>query len=487
MKVNNMSYIKRCWQYVGTWSLISRLAMFFSLFALLIWTLAMGTAWRFDNQHIRIFYDSHMQLLAKSLAELDFEKMHGEIDEIDEILPDKRKKKFESVNEKFSFAVFTQEGQLILSDDDDGKYLPFFQERGYRILDRDSDDVRKNFGRNRPYNDDDDDELDGDKWRLYGLPVQKGRYMVVVGQNLEHREDVVLKILWRHMIPWLVILPIFILGLIWILRQELKPLRSLTQNLRTRDAHDVHPVEIPVLTTETRPLVQALNVLLERIQSLLQQERAFVSNAAHELRTPLAGLHVQAEVLEMCMDDAAARENAVKKILEGTTRCSRLVEQLLLLSSLEAKTVARNQETIPWHILVQDAQDTVQWAADAKQVTLQAHMQGEPKLKEGYGELWGIALRNLLDNAVRYSVLEGKVQLSLQAEKLVVENYAPHVPQEALAQLGQRFYRLPGQKEKGSGLGLAIVGHIAALHRARVLVENSVLDGQHSVRVTVLF
>ncbi len=449
----------------------------------------MGTAWRFDNQHIRIFYDSHMQFLAKSLAELDFEKIHGEIDEIGEILPDKRKKKLDSVNETFSFAVFTQQGQRILSDDDDGKYLPFFQGRGHRTFDKNSHDVRKNFGLtgNRDDDYDDDHELDGDKWRLYGLPVQKGRYMVIVGQNQEYRDSVVLKILWRHMIPWLIILPVFIFGLVWIVRQELKPLRSLTQNLRARDAHDIHPVEIPVLSTETRPLVQALNALLERIQSLLQQERAFVANAAHELRTPLAGLRVQAEVLEMCMDDAPARENALQKILEGCTRCTHLVEQLLLLSSLEAKSVASSQEPIPWPILMQDAQATVLFAAETKNMTLQWQKLAEPQLCKGHGELWGIVLRNLMDNAVRYGVNGGKVQVMLHAEKLVVENTAVPIPQEALRQLGQRFFRLPGQAQKGSGLGLAIVGHIANLHGARVRVENNVLEGQESVRVSILF
>ncbi len=485
-----MGYVRRFWRHVGTWSLISRLAMFFTLFALLTWGIAMGTAWRFDHQHIRVFYDSHMQLLAKSLSELDFEKMHGEIDEIEEILPSKHKKKMNAVNEAFSFAVFTRHGERILSDDDDGKYLPFFYDRGYKVLNnnerREKDDVDRRY----LYKDDidDDDELDGDRWRLYGLPVQEGNYMVVVGQNLEHRDDVVVEILWRHAMPWLVLLPLFLLGLMIILRRELKPLRMLTQNLYRRDAHDIHPIEIPVLTTETRPLVYALNILLERIQSLLQQERAFVSNAAHELRTPLAGLRVQAEVLEMCMDDPKVRENALQNILQGSIRCSRLVEQLLLLSSLEAKNDQNEpRETIPWEILLQDAMDTVASSANLKRISLQQVQQEQPRLKQGHAELWGIALRNLMDNAVRYTPEEGQVLVCLQTKSVSVENTSPHVPPEALQQLGKRFYRPPGQKQTGSGLGIAIVSHIASLHGAKVLVENSMLAGRESVKVSVVF
>ncbi len=491
-----MGYIRRFWRHVGTWSLISRLSMFFTLFALLTWGIAMGTAWRFDHQHIRVFYDSHMQLLAKSLSELDFEKMHGEIDEIEEILPSRHKKKMNAVNETFSFAVFTRHGERILSDDDDGKYLPFFYDRGYRVLDKDdrrNDDDDGNRYDGRSHKDDIDgrdydDELDGDRWRLYGLPVQKGRYMVVVGQNLEHRDNIVVKILWRHALPWVILLPLFILGLMIILRRELKPLRMLTQNLRSRDAHDIHPIEIPVLTTETRPLVHALNILLERIQSLLQQERAFVSNAAHELRTPLAGLRVQAEVLEMCMDDPKVRENALQNILQGSIRCSRLVEQLLLLSSLEAKNnQSEPREVIPWEILLQDAMDTVASSANLKRISLQQVQQEQPRLKQGHAELWGIALRNLMDNAVRYTPEDGQVTVSLKAHAVSVENTSPHVPPEALQQLGKRFYRPPGQKQTGSGLGIAIVSHIASLHGAKVLVENSMLAGRESVKVSVVF
>ncbi len=488
-----MGYIRKFWRHVGTWSLISRLAMFFTLFALFTWGLAMGTAWRFDYQHMRIFYDSHMQLLAKSLAELDLEKVHGEIDEITEILPVKHKKKLNAVNETFSFAIFTRQGQRILSDDDDGKYLPFFYERGYKTLDKEAyeDGDWRHDDRSRQYDIygwDYVDELDGDKWRLYGLPVQKGKYIVIVGQNLEHREDMVLKMLWRHAVPWLVILPLFLLGLVGILRKELKPLRTLAQQLRSRDAHDIHAIEIPVLTTETRPLVQALNMLLERIQLLLQQERAFVSNAAHELRTPLAGLRVQAEVLEMCMDDAKARENALQHILQGSIRCTRLVEQLLLLSSLEAKNSHNApRDVIPWDILVQDALDTVTSSAHLKGISLQQSLQQAPRLSQGHAELWGIVLRNLLDNAVRYTPEKGHVVVSLHASMLCVENTSPHVPAEVLSQLGKRFYRPPGQKQTGSGLGIAIVSHIASLHGARVLVENSMLNHEESVKVSLIF
>ncbi len=468
-----MSWLTERMRRVKSWSLTSRLVLFFSLFAVITWSIGLGTAWRFDNANIHFFYDSHMRNLAKSLSDIDFDRVHGEVDHIEEILPKKKKKRDETLDETFSFAIFSKDGTRILSDDD-GEDLPFMTRRGYRTVKLDDDD--------------------DDKWRIFVFPTRKQEYYIVVGQEMEHRRQVVLRILVRHMWPWLVLLPIIIMGLAWILRRELKPLRQLANNLQQRHAQDTSPLDTAQLTPETKPVVLALNALFERIASLLQQERAFVSNAAHELRTPLAGLRVQAEVMEMCMDDAEARENSLQKILEGTTRCTHLVEQLLLLSSLEAKS-AQNKDTnlvgaIPWEILVHDAMDTVSNAAACKEITISLDLQQEPACQEGYGELWGIALRNLLDNAVRYTPHGGKVLVVMAKNSIYVENSAPHIAQEALQQLGQRFYRPPGQKERGSGLGLAIVGHIATLHAATLQVENvnmqEVAQG-HGVRISILF
>ncbi len=466
-----MKWYKKCIQKISTWSLVKRLILFFSLFAMLVWGIAMVTSWRFDGQHIRFFYDSHMQLFAKSLAELNLDKMHGEVDRIEEILPQKRKKRLDAVNDGFSFAVFSHDGYRILSDDDDGKDFPFLTQRGFSTI-----------------------EVDDDKWRMYVYPTRDRRYFILVGQEKEFQQDIVFKVLLRHVWPWLALLPVFIIGLAWILHKELKPLRILTQGLKNREADDTSPILMPTVTVETRPLLQALNALFERIANLLQKERAFVSNAAHELRTPLAGLRVQAEVMEMCMDDADARQNSLQKILEGTQRCTHLVEQLLLLSSIEAKTAqakdAAIMGAIPWEILVQDAMDTVASAASYKQIQVQCTLHALPLCKEGYGELWGIALRNLLDNAVRYTPTGGMVHVVLQEKSLYVENTAPHIEPENLEHLGQRFYRPPGQKERGSGLGLAIVGHIAGLHGAKVRVENVLMHGaepEHGVRVSLIF
>ncbi len=443
---------------------MARLMLYFSLFALFSWSIVIAISWNYDSRHTRVLFDTHMELFAKSLAELDLEHLHGEVDEIEELLPHKRKKKRLKIENFFSFTVFSASGQRMLSDDEDGKHLPFAQKIGFSGA-----------------------EIDDDDWRLFTYITKDNAYVIVVGQEMEFRQEFIFKVLWRHLLPWMIMLPLFLCVLCWFLHKELRPLRELAQCIQGREASDIKPLMVHNLSTETRPVVIALNNLFERITALLHNERAFVSNAAHELRTPLAGLRVQAEVLEMCIDDAKSRENALQKILEGCTRCTHLVEQLLLLSSLEAKAVTRSQESIPWRILVQDAQDTVQWAAEAKQVRVQAHMQADPILKEGHGELWAIVLRNLLDNAVRYSACEGKVQVLLQTRELVVENIAPHIPQEALSQLGQRFYRPPGQKERGSGLGLAMVRHIAGLHGARLSIENSMLDGQESVKVSIVF
>ncbi len=169
------------------------------------------------------------------------------------------------------------------------------------------------------------------------------------------------------------------------------------------------------------------------------------------------------------------------------------MEQLLLLSRLEVsgnpQYAQDRQEIIPWAALVACALEDVHDKACAKNIHIEYTPAQESALPQvqGFADLWAIALRNVLDNAVRYTPPEGKVRISWQKQSLHIENTVPHLNAAILAQLGQRFFRPPGQQEQGSGLGLAIVGHIATLHKAQVFIENSSLEGQQSLQIRIIF
>ncbi len=429
-------------------------------------------AWQWDAKQARHLFDAQMILFAKTLAEMDLSHLPKELDDLEdleEILPQKQQKKtFKQARERLSFVVFNTEGRRILSGDDNDDDFPFLTEKGF---------TKK--------------IIDDDEWRLFMCPSHDGKNIIVVGQEREYRQEVVLRILLRHLSPWLILLPLFLIGLSIILYREFKPLRRLSTQLRQREAHDTTLLDESTLTPETRPLIQSLNALFTRISLLLQRERAFVSNAAHELRTPLAGLRVQAEVMELCHNDAKGRDNALQKILLGTARCTHLVEQLLLLSHIEAtgpeQQAAKKSEKIDWPMLVTQAFEEVQENALSKSICMEL-LQTNQKLQQyGFAELWSIAVRNILDNALRYTPSGGRIVLSLDTKSLTLQNTAPHLHSDILAQLGQRFYRPAGQKEQGSGLGLAIVRHIATLHGAQVLMENAWLDGEQAIEIRIIF
>ncbi|MGL6045748.1 MAG: ATP-binding protein, partial [Vogesella sp.] len=227
------------------------------------------------------------------------------------------------------------------------------------------------------------------------------------------------------------------------------------------------PTDVP---TEIRPLIDAMNQLIARVASTLQHERRFTADAAHELRSPLAGLRVQAELVQL-LDDPAARHAAIDKVLASVDRASHLVDELLALARLE------QQDTLPfaplsWPALVDKALAEVAATATQRQTRVSLQLDGHGPLADGDASLLQLMLRNLLDNAVRYSPPGSQVQLIVSPQQLVVEDNGPGIAAEHLARIGERFYRPAGQDASGSGLGLSIVGRIANLHGLQVQWQN---------------
>ncbi len=458
-------------QKIAQLSLFMRILLFYTVFSLMAWGVVALLAWQSDARHVKLFLDTQMVLFAKTLNELDLTHISGEVDDIEDVLPQRKSKPRNLIDdEAFSFAVFSEKGKRLLSDDDDGKDFPFIAIKGFHKV-----------------------RIDDDSWRIFVFTQKHSDKFVIVGQERKYRQEMAHKAFFRHLIPWLILLPLFLIGLGWLLHKELKPLRILTAGLQKRKADDTSELTVKQLTPETRPLVQSLNALFGRMSSLLQRERAFVSNAAHELRTPLAGLRVQAEVMQMCADDALARDNALHKILQGSLRCSHLVEQLLLLSSVESFHTSSTHELVPisWETLMEQNMAQTQHHALEKNIHLQWKVTATPKKSLGFSELWAIALRNILNNAVNYTAHGGQVRVLLFAEKLCIENTTAHLLIRDLEQLGQRFYR-PSQRPtpqdvSGSGLGLAIVQHIVSLHGAKLRIENSIWGEREAVKVSILF
>jgi two-component system OmpR family sensor kinase len=259
----------------------------------------------------------------------------------------------------------------------------------------------------------------------------------------------------------------------------------------SRQADDLSPVSDNGLPDEVRPLVQELNLLFGRVKTAFDAQQTFVADAAHELRTPLAALRLQAQSLDRA-ESPEARKLAVSRLTAGIDRATRLVEQLLVLARQEA-TAAGGAATRPVD-LAELARRTVAdlaGVAAAKGVDVGVQ-QADAAQVEGQPDALQILLRNLVDNAIKYTPSGGTADITVKNEvvegaaqvTVTVEDSGPGIPAEERERVFDRFYRVAGSEAAGSGLGLAIIKAIAERHGASLALGQSARLGGLAATVT---
>jgi two-component system sensor histidine kinase QseC len=311
-----------------------------------------------------------------------------------------------------------------------------------------------------------DMQLEGEPWRVYYLQAPNTEWLVASGQRGSERDELVWSLVGSQLLPWLLVLPVLLLAMAWAVRRALEPVHVLTGELKGRSADDLRPVPVTHAPQELQPMLAAMNGLFARIESTLERERRFTADAAHELRTPLAVLRAQWDVLRRATGDDE-RRRAEGQLSAGMDRMDRLVTQMLALSRLESTDRLQQARPLVWAPLVEQALSDVLPLAERRRIELDCEWPaaGTPPMPlQGDPDLMAVLLRNLLDNAVRYAPEASTVQLRFGADRLAVENDGPALPTEVLAQMGERFHRADGQAESGSGLGVSIVQRVAALH-----------------------
>ncbi|MBK6469281.1 MAG: sensor histidine kinase N-terminal domain-containing protein [Betaproteobacteria bacterium] len=308
--------------------------------------------------------------------------------------------------------------------------------------------------------------LGGDAWRVYYLQSPAGEWLVAAGQRMTERDELVWNLLGSQLLPWLLVLPVLLAAMAWAVRQALAPVRTLATELQGRGADDLRPVPTQDAPAELQPLLEAMNGLFVRIESTLARERRFTADAAHELRTPLAVLRAQWDVVRGTTA-ADARRQAEARLSVGLDRIDRLVTQMLALSRVEATERLSHSRAVNWPALVAQVMNDVLPLAERRGTDLACDWPAEgipPFVLNGDADLLAVLLRNLLDNALRYAPASSTVTLRFGAAGLAVHNEGPTLSPEALSRLGERFHRLEGQVESGSGLGVSIAQRIATLH-----------------------
>ena len=250
----------------------------------------------------------------------------------------------------------------------------------------------------------------------------------------------------------------------------LRPLRELREQLAQRSPADLAPLEGRAAPQEVQPLVAELNRLFERITQTLERERRLTSDAAHELRTPLAVLSTQAQLARSTSSEAV-RHEALDGLVAGAERAARLADQMLTLARIESGQTGGERAEVDLREVARGVLAEAAPGALAKNIDLAFEDSSAVRL-QGYAGLLAVLVRNLVDNAVRHTPPGGQVRVAVRSAGslalLEVSDNGEGVPSEELPRLGARFHRFGSSSEPGSGLGLSIVKRIAELHGGAV-------------------
>ncbi len=323
-------------------------------------------------------------------------------------------------------------------------------------------------------------------WRAYSTWNAARTLQIQIAQEPSRHAALDRLALWQ-MAGGALLLLVMAAVLIWVIvNATLRPLQRTAASVGERSEQDLREVDASGAPREVRPLVDALNRLLQRIRGALLTERRFTADAAHELRTPLAAIRANAQVL-IGARDQAEREATARDLLASVDRSTRLVEQLLALARAD-------QPLQPEQLREVDIADVAreQLAAHrgrAEQVGIELRGSLAPSPTRADPALLSVMVRNLLDNALRYTPAGGHITVATGADDagpvLTVEDDGPGIPEPERERVFERFHRLPGQRATGSGLGLSIVRRVADVHGAKVAIAAG--SGEKGTRVSVNF
>jgi signal transduction histidine kinase len=326
--------------------------------------------------------------------------------------------------------------------------------------------------------------LGGEVWRVYGLQTADG--VIQIAQPVRVRKQLAQRAALRVAVPLLLLLPLLGAAVVWVVGGSLQPLRRIAADVQRRDVHTLAPVAAIPVPQEIAPLIDALNHLLLRLQAAFQAQRAFIADAAHELRSPLTAVRLQLQLLDRAPDELARRQ-ARSELGAAVERAIHLVEQLLTLARNEPR--AGGAELVPLSLEGPVADGIADMHALAEARGIELGLDAAPGLTvRGDREALRALARNLVDNAVRYSNPGGRVQVRVHSAAdrvlLQVTDSGPGIPAADRERVFDRFYRRASAPEGGSGLGLAIVRAIAERHGAQLDLGDAPGGG---LAVTVSF
>jgi len=309
--------------------------------------------------------------------------------------------------------------------------------------------------------------------------------LVQVAETLEKRRTLANQIIKGVILPEFIILPVALTLLWFALTRGLSPLTALQERIRSRRPDDLSPIDPSGVPEEISPLVRSLNDMLGRLSQSIQLQKRFIADAAHQMKTPLAGMRMQSE-LAMRQSDRQEIQRSLEQLSKSSESATRMINQLLALARAENRSAqSMPLENVDIRMLARDTvQDWVQ-AAMARRIDLGFEAEDQVTTVRGNPTMLREMLNNLIDNALRYSTPEGHVTVRVRTDTvgvnavravIEVEDDGPGIPAAERAHVFDRFYRILGSDTEGSGLGLAIVKEIVTHHSAEIIIADRPRD-----------
>ncbi len=326
------------------------------------------------------------------------------------------------------------------------------------------------------------EDIEGSRWRVYALQDEDKPLLVQVGEKDEPREELATAISLRFLNSVLLALPILGVAIWFAVGSAMRPLNRIANEMSSRSLNYLEPVQTHPVPREAKPLVDALNSLFQRLNASIENERHFTADAAHELRTPLAALKTQAQVALRC-DNDEARQQALRQVVRGVDRATHLVEQLLTLARLDpdSENVKSTVFTSvnPYKVAQETLADLVYKALE-KSIDVSLSEPCKVDILCNVGML-SILIKNLVENAIRYTPEKGKVRVEIKTVEdkvlLQVSDSGSGIPDKDKDKVFKRFYRRLGHTQTGSGLGLSIVQRILEIHDTAATLKTSKYGG----------
>jgi two-component system sensor histidine kinase TctE len=321
-------------------------------------------------------------------------------------------------------------------------------------------------------------------WLELPRTAQSNARILLVAQPNERNSELSNAIILKVIFPQSLFLPLT-LAIIWMaLHVGLKPLSALQNTIRTRRSDDLSPIDASQVPDDVVPLVNAFNDLLERLSDSLATQKRFIADAAHQLKTPLAGMRTQAE-LGLRLTDMHGIQRSLQQLYDSSRSATRLVNQLLSLARAETRFEQGPSRDVDLRNIARET--VLEWLSQAQHHHIDLGFEdlcpaSTTPTVEGDAVLLHELLANLIDNAVRYTQELGQVTVRvLMRDGLplwLVEDNGPGIPAAERERVFERFYRIIGNKRRGSGLGLAIVREIAQRQNAEVTISDANPDNE---------